>query len=154
MPHIALASKFPFAPFACPQPPKTGVTPFTWATLVLIRSKSSSVKRIVTSSSVVSRYSSMSPLPMLSNSSLICPLTPFPIAITIITEAIPMIMPSIVRTERPLLLLIFIRAIFIYSHICAISITMPFPLLHRYCADFHAFHNIAVYFCQYLVAFV
>ena len=36
-----------------------------------------------------------------------------------IMDAIPMIIPSIVRIDRPLLLLIFIRAIFIYSHACA-----------------------------------
>ena len=55
------------------------------------------------------------------NSELIPYLIPSPMEIIMMTEEIPMIMPSMVNTERPLLLLIFIRAILIYSHICVIT---------------------------------
>lgn len=47
-------------------------------------------------------------------------LMPFPTEIIMMTEEIPMIIPSIVRTDRPLLLLIFISAILIYSQTCDI----------------------------------
>ena len=57
---------------------------------------------------------------ILSSSLLISLRIPLPMEMIRITEAIPIMIPSMVRMERPLLLLMFIKAIFMYSHICAI----------------------------------
>ena len=62
------------------------------------------------------------PPAMAFNSVFISSDTPLPMEITIITEAIPMIIPNIVKMDLPRLLLIFIRAIFMYSHNCDILV--------------------------------
>ena len=122
LPKVVAASKVPFLPVALPLKLQDGVTALTFGTFSRIASISSSVNTTsVPFSAVLLLYTAIWP-PAIEFSSPLIPLfTPLPMEMIMITEEIPMIMPSMVRIERPLLLRIFINAILMYSHTCVMD---------------------------------
>ena len=145
---VSIREKFPLPVVVSPLNESETFTPSIPST-ARIASTSSAV--IHSSSVCASSLTLMAicPPPISSISLFIWFLVPSPTDTMAITEAMPMIMPSIVRKERPLFAIMLWTAILIYSYRLLIGIL---SCLFRNCLYFHSL-CVITQICDYFFSF-